>query len=158
MSDIDIELGELEAFEDELQFDYFSNATALEIGMELIKAAKQEHKSITIDIARNNQQLFHYAFDGTACDNAAWIVKKRNTVNRFGKSTLYMGLKLKKQEKTMEQKYGIDSSLYSFHGGGFPIRLRNTGLIGSICVSGLSQQEDHQLIIKILRQFLNKNI
>ena len=36
-------------------------------------------------------------------------------------------------------------------GGGFPIRLRGTGVIGSICVSGYPDHvDDHQLIINNL--------
>ena len=44
---------------------------------------------------------------------------------------------------------------YAAEGGGFPIRLKDTGLIGSICVSGLSNHlDDHQLIVDSLTEFL----
>ena len=39
-------------------------------------------------------------------------------------------------------------------GGGFPIRLRGTGVIGSICVSGYPDHvDDHQLIINTLAEY-----
>ena len=39
-------------------------------------------------------------------------------------------------------------------GGGFPIRLRGTGVIGSICVSGYPDHvDDHQLIINTLEEY-----
>ena len=40
-------------------------------------------------------------------------------------------------------------------GGGFPIALRGTGVIGSICVSGFDDHlDDHQLVINTLAEYL----
>lgn len=103
--------------EGELQFNQFNSETALEIGMEFVRIAKEENKAIAIDIWRNGQQLFRYACEGTSSDNDAWLVRKRNTVNRFGKNSLIMGLKLKAEGKTLQEKYGINPSEYSTHGG-----------------------------------------
>ena len=39
-------------------------------------------------------------------------------------------------------------------GGGFPLTVKNAGVIGTICVSGLPHLEDHKLIVDALEQYL----
>jgi uncharacterized protein (UPF0303 family) len=65
-----------------------------------------------------------------------------------------MGIALKSAEKTIEEKYLISSSTYAAHGGAFPLIIKNVGMVGTITVSGLPQQEDHELVVLTLRRFL----
>jgi uncharacterized protein (UPF0303 family) len=147
-------LKELLQQEEEIQFSNFTNETAFVIGTALLEGAKSKGKSVTIDIARNGQQLFHYAMEGTSVDNDVWIQRKNNVVNRFGHSSFYMGISLQSKEQTMEEKYLISSSEFAAHGGAFPLIIRGVGVIGTITVSGLPQQEDHELVVTTLKKFL----
>lgn len=156
MEDYEEMLKELKKHEEMLQFTEFTSETALEIGMRLIDKAKQEKLSITIDITRSGQQLFHYALEGTSPDNDAWIIRKNRVVNRFHTSSLYIGTKLKLIEKTIEEKYFISSKEYSPYGGAFPIIIKNVGVIGTISSSGIDQITEHNLIVGILKEFLKK--
>lgn len=141
--------------EDDLQFTRFSNETALEVGLALLRAANTRNKPVTIDIARNGQQLFHYAMPGTSRDNDEWVRRKNNVVNRFGRSSYAVGVSLRHQGQTIEEKYLISSLDYAAHGGAFPLIIRGVGVVGTIAVSGLPQQEDHELIVTTLAQFLS---
>ena len=60
--------------------------------------------------------------------------------------------------KDLQKDYRLSPDKYAFHGGGFPIRLKSTGLIGTICVSGLPQEQDHQMIVDVLCKYLGKEI
>jgi uncharacterized protein (UPF0303 family) len=126
--------------EEELQFSRFTNEMALEIGLMLHREAKKSGNAVTIDISRSGQCLFHYAMDGTSIDNAEWIRRKNNVVNRFSRSSYYIGTRLRSQGVTMEDKYSISTNEYAAHGGAFPLRLKGTGVIGTITVSGLPQK------------------
>ena len=139
--------------EEEIQFRSFSNDTALAVGTALLDAAKSKGKPITIDIARNGQQLFHFAMQGTSLDNDVWIQRKNNVVNRFGHSSFYVGISLESKGQTIEEKYLISSSEFAAHGGAFPLIIQGVGVVGTITVSGLPQQEDHELVITILKKF-----
>lgn len=142
--------------EQELQFDEFTNETALTIGLKLIERAKRENKPVAIDITRNGQQLFHYALAGTAPDNDQWIVRKNKLVNRMHHSSFYIGTKLRSEAKTLEEKYEISSLEYAAHGGAFPIIIRNVGVVGTITVSGLPQEEDHAMVVTVLQEYLHQ--
>jgi len=67
-----------------------------------------------------------------------------------------MGQLLKHKGKTIEQSYLISESEYAAHGGCFPIIVKSTGMVGTITVSGLPQEEDHKLVVESIRAFIAK--
>ncbi|WP_432665546.1 heme-degrading domain-containing protein [Wukongibacter baidiensis] len=137
-----------------LSFNEFTSETALAIGNHLIDIAKNNGYQITIDISRFNHQLFHFSFDGTTPDKDLWITRKRNVVEHFFTSSIYMATKLDRDETTLSQKYGLSDEKYAAVGGSVPIILKNVGVIGSITVAGLSPEEDHNLVISTIRRYL----
>jgi len=155
MIDYDSLLKEIETQEKLIQFESFSNERALEIGLMLMEKAKKENKQVSIDITRHGQQLFHYAMAGTTADNDAWIQRKMKVVGRFAHSSHYMGLLLEKKGKSIEEASLVDSWEYAAHGGSFPIIIKNTGVIGTVTVSGLPSSEDHKLVVDVLAQYLD---
>ena len=142
--------------EQELQFTRFYETTAWQIGTQMVEHAMRENLPITINITRGQQQLFHASMPGTAADNDEWVKRKVRLVNRFGHSSFYMGQLLKHKGKTIEQSYLIPESEFAPHGGCFPIIVKDTGMVGTITVSGLPQEEDHKLVIESIRAFLAK--
>lgn len=154
MSNYDELLKQLVNEEKELQFTEFTNETALEIGLKLIERAKEENKRIAVDISRFGHQLFHYSFTGTTPENDQWIIRKNRVVNRFGKSSLHLGTILCRDNTTIEERHHISSSEYSAIGGAFPIIIKNTGVIGTITVSGLPKNEDHELVVAVIKEQL----
>lgn len=142
--------------ERELQFARFNEATAWEIGSQLVAAATQKALPITIDITRGDHQLFHAALPGTSADNDEWIKRKVRLVYRFGHSSFYMGQLLKSKGKRLEDAYLIPESQFAPHGGCFPVIVKGTGMVGTITVSGLPQAEDHQLVVETVRTYLAK--
>jgi uncharacterized protein (UPF0303 family) len=147
-------LAELLAQEEELQFRQFQNDDALLLGMRLVNRAQADGKSVTVDICRNGQQLFHCALPGTSADNDAWIRRKNNVVNRYGHSSFYVGTQFRAKNTTFDQSSRLDIDQYAAHGGAFPVIVRNVGVVGTVTVSGLPQEEDHRLVVEVLREFL----
>ena len=142
--------------EQELQFINFNELTAWQIGSQMVEHAMRENLPVTIDIMRGQQQLFHYSMLGTAADNDEWVKRKVRLVNRFGHSSFYMGQLLKHKGKTIEQSYLISESEFAAHGGCFPIIIKDTGMVGTITVSGLPQEEDHKFVVESIRSFIAK--
>jgi uncharacterized protein (UPF0303 family) len=142
--------------EQELQFAKFNELTAWELGSQLVEMAIDKSLSVTIDITRGEHQLFHASLPGTSADNDEWIKRKVRLVYRFGHSSFYMGQLLKSKGKRIEESYLIPESLYAPHGGCFPVIVKGTGMVGTVTVSGLPQEEDHQLVVQAIRKFLAK--
>jgi uncharacterized protein (UPF0303 family) len=140
--------------EQQLQFTGFNEDTAWQIGSWLVEYAIQNELPITIDIQRGEQQLFHASRPGTSADNDEWIKRKVRLVNRMGHSSFYLGRLLKSEGKTIQEKFLLPESEYAPHGGCFPIMLKGTGMVGTICVSGLAQADDHKLVVQAISHYL----
>jgi uncharacterized protein (UPF0303 family) len=147
-------LDALLAQEDELQLAAFTNDTAWELGRRLVETARERGLAVTVDIRRGDQQLFHCALAGTAADNDAWIERKNRVVRRFGHSSFYVGESLRRDGTTIAERFLLDEREYAPHGGAFPVIVRDVGMVGTVTVSGLPQEEDHRLVVEVLRAFV----
>lgn len=148
-------LNQLLQEEEELQFTKFNEDTAWQLGSNLVTRAVAENLPITVDITRGDHQIFHASRPGTSADNDEWVKRKVRLVYRFGHSSFYIGQLLKSKGKRLEDAYLIPESLYAPHGGCFPILVKGVGMIGTITVSGLTQEDDHQLVVQAIREYLS---
>lgn len=142
--------------ESELQFTSFNSDDAWEIGNLLVQRAKKDDLKILIDITVCNRVLFRYGRDGVNAYNDLWISRKQNTVIMQQMSSLRYGAQLKRDEKRLGIEVLIDPHTYAVCGGGFPIILKGTGVVGCITVSGLIDTDDHQIIVDVLKEYLSK--
>ena len=140
--------------EKQLQFANFNEDTAWNIGCWLVEHATRFELPITIDIRRGGHQLFHASRPGTTADNDEWVNRKVRLVNRFGHSSFYIGQLLKSEGKRIDEMFLLPESEYAPHGGCFPIIIKGTGVVGTITVSGLPQEDDHKVVVQALRSYL----
>jgi len=143
--------------EEDLQFTSFNEDTAWQIGSMFVNDAINNNLPITIDITRGVQQLFHASRPGASADNDEWIKRKVRLVTRLGHSSYYMGQFLKSCGKSIEEMYLLPESEFAPHGGCFPIIIKDSGVIGTISVSGLAQEDDHKLVVQVIREYLDQN-
>jgi uncharacterized protein (UPF0303 family) len=154
-AELEFLIAELEAQEAELRFPSFSNAQAIALGESIAKKARMRGQAVTVDIRRSGQQLFHCALDGTSPDNDQWALRKGRVVDRFGHSSYLIGIGLKLAGLGIGEKYFVSPLDYSAHGGSFPVFIEGTGIVGTVTVSGLPQEEDHALVVECIREFLS---
>jgi uncharacterized protein (UPF0303 family) len=137
-----------------LQFDKFTNDVAFEIGLMLKKKAENDGRQIVVDIQRHGQTLFHFAHENTCMDNEVFIAAKNRIVNRFFHSSLYFAYRVKESNKTPEEAFRADSMEFIPCGGGFPVIVKNVGVIGTITVSNMAEEDDHRYIVEVLKEYL----
>jgi uncharacterized protein (UPF0303 family) len=142
--------------EESLQFERFDNDAALAVGLWIVEEVRKRGKAVTVNITRNAQVLFHHAMTGATADQADWIRRKNNTVQRFCRSSYYMGISYKSRGSTFEDVKYLDDIEYAGHGGAFPLLIRGVGLVGTVTVSGLAQADDHALVVAALQAQLDK--
>jgi uncharacterized protein (UPF0303 family) len=140
--------------ERELRFDVFDHDTAWALGETLRRVARERELPVAIDITVGEQQLFHAALPGSAADNDGWIARKARVVRRFGHSSFHVGTSLRRDGVTIAERFLLDEAEYAPHGGAFPVIVRDVGVVGTVTVSGLPQEEDHRLVVDTLRAFL----
>lgn len=137
-------------------FNSFSREDALAIGLKINEKAKKENIAAAIEITINNLVVFRYFSEETAPDSELWLARKRNAVDLMQTSTLCFMAWLETNGETMEGRK-LEANKYAAGGGGFPIILKGTGCVGSICVSGASDHmDDHRLIIQTLTEWFAK--
>ena len=141
--------------EETLQFKRFDNDDALAVGLRIVEDVRRRGKAVTFNITRNGQVLFHHAMTGATADQADWIRRKNNTVQRFCRSSYYMGISYKSRGSTFEDVKYLDDVEYAGHGGAFPLLIRGVGLVGTVTVSGLAQADDHALVVAALQARLD---
>lgn len=132
--------------EERYQFKEFNHSDGLKIALKIIENAKAtKPKPVGIRIVYEDNLIFHYLMDGRK--TAPWLNRKEKTVLESKHSSLYV---FYKQE---DYPSWIEDTTYAICGGGFPILINNE-VKGAIIVSGLAHDEDHDLIIQALEDYL----
>lgn len=140
--------------EAQLEFSQFDEDTAWMLGCRLHEAARQRGAALAIVITVNQLRRFQCLMPGTTANNEDWARRKHNVVQKFERSSLAVGLDCQLNKTSLQEKNGLALADHATHGGGFPLRIRGVGCIGSIVVSGLPQREDHQLLVDVLSDWL----
>lgn len=147
-------IARIEAEINELQFPHFTKDDSLNLGLLLVELGKTRRLPIAIDITKGEQVLFHAALDGATPDNEHWIRAKQSTAARYEIPSLLVGLRGRLHGGRIEDHGWFDESTYAPHGGSFPLYVAGVGAVATVTVSGLPQQQDHNLVVEALREIL----
>ncbi len=140
--------------EDTLVFEHFDHDDAWNLGKQIIEDAKKDSLSIAAEIWMNGYMVFRYGCNGTNNYNNLWLGRKVNTVNMLGRSTLRVHYMPYVGEDDLSKDAHLDLNVYSNMGGGFPIRVKGIGVIGTLAVSGLTHIQDHQRAVEGIAKYL----
>ncbi|MYS18839.1 heme-degrading domain-containing protein [Streptomyces sp. SID4948] len=147
-------LAELAEQEKSLVLPRFTHDDAWRLGCLLVALAREREAAVTVSIRRGGQRLFHCALEGTTPDNDAWLERKARVVERYAASSLLVGERFRAKGTTFEESSRLDPDRFAAHGGAFPLRVTDVGVVGVVAVSGLPQLEDHALVVTGLSRFL----
>lgn len=143
--------------ERELRLPRLDARVAWELGTRIKSLGEERRHTIAVDVRRFGQPLFYYAFDGTTPDSPEWVRKKSNVVARFHRSSYGFGLALALKNTNLLERYGLPVADYAAHGGSFPLNVESAGIIGAVTVTGLSQRQDHELVVEALCAVLGRD-
>ncbi|KZS97095.1 hypothetical protein SISNIDRAFT_449814 [Sistotremastrum niveocremeum HHB9708] len=148
-----------------LQFPRFTFDDAFTIGSALranfLKNPAWENRGLVISISTfTGHTLFVTAVGNDAeavANNWLWVEAKKRVVARFNHSSFYVGRKLAAEGKTPEDA-GLHFPEFAPHGGAFPVYIKGSTVapVAVIIVSGLPQEEDHQLVVDTLTDIIPK--
>ena len=132
-----------------LRFDY---AVAWRLGTLMQAEAAARQLPVAIEVTHGETVVFFSLLPGATPDNPDWTRRKRNVALRFHQSSLHMRLLCEKHGWEFGQRFRLAPEDYAASGGGVPIIVRGTGVVGAASVSGLPDVEDHALVATALRQ------
>lgn len=141
-----------------LCFPKFSNEDALALGLKIIEKAKERGGAVAIDIEINGNQTFHYAMPGSNKRHALWVRRKLNMVQTILISTLHAYYQLIDEGKDQWKDWRLNEAEYGAIGGGFPIHVTGTGIIGAVACSGLPHEDDHKLLVDSISEMLGVDL
>ncbi len=140
-----------------LQFESFDEATAWELGTRIRAAAVAASAAVFIEVRLGDHCVFCSALPGTTPDNADWARRKRNLVNLLQTSSYAIALEIAAGKDALAIR-GLSVRDYAPAGGCFPVRVKNSGMVGTVTVSGLPMREDHQLVVDTIATMLEVDL
>ena len=140
--------------EQRLRFASFDEAAAWKLGSAMRDTALARNLPFVIDIRTGIRPLFYAALPGSTAENADWVRRKVNTVLRFHKSSYRVGREYELRGLDWGTARGIDPLDFAPAGGGFPVHLIGTGVVGAVTVSGVPQRDDHNFVVEMLSAYL----
>lgn len=145
----------LQMQEEILQFSSFTNADAWELGNLIVAEAAKRGAAVLVRIRLNNgYTVFQYGMDGTNLYHEQWLTRKEKTVRLTEKSSLRMYMDLRERGESLADRF-LDEKEYAACGGGFPIRVEEVGVIGTIAITGLDHVSEHDLLVKCISKYLH---
>jgi len=134
----------------ELDLERFGHDEAWDLGQRVVALATERAFGVTVAIWLGDQRVFQAARPGTSADNDSWMDRKHALVRRFDAPSLAVRLRFRSKGVTQaEPRLGLDPAVHVLAGGGVPLRVRGS-LVGVAVVSGLTDQDDHDLMIEAL--------
>ena len=155
--EVEERLAIVSAQEELLKFETFTHEDAWELGKIFVAEAMDKDLKIAISIKlMSGLTLFQYSAEGANLNNETWIDRKFRTVQNFEMSTLHYALWLKKRGTTLVER-GLDPTKFVACGGGFPIYVEGVGTVGVAIVSGLTDVQDHDVLITCISKYLGED-
>jgi uncharacterized protein (UPF0303 family) len=128
----------------------FTNTTALEMGLKIVNLAKSKNQNIAVKIERLNYTIFLHIGDHLPADKHHWLDRKANVAKHFEESSLSVKNDLVEGNMTLEKTFGLSGKTFLSKGGAIPIFVEEAGMVAVITVSGLTDEEDHNIIVEAL--------
>lgn len=111
---------------------------------------------ISIEVKIDEWTVFHASLPGSSVENKNWIDRKSRVVNLKHHSTLYERISAEELGVDWYKENNLSEYIYAVYGGGFPLITKDNRFKGSLMISGLTQIEDHNFAVEVLKKFLAK--
>ncbi|MGB0999132.1 MAG: heme-binding protein [Flavobacteriales bacterium] len=133
-----------------IELECFTNRIGLEMGLAIATLAKERNQHIAVSVERLNHSIFLFVDDELPADKHLWLSRKANLVKHFEESSLSVKHDLINNNMTLSETFALDEKVYLAKGGSIPVFVKHAGMIAIVTVSGLHDEEDHNLIVDAL--------
>jgi uncharacterized protein (UPF0303 family) len=155
--ELKLEMQKITKQEATLVFGEFSKGDAWALGQQIRQRLLDIVAPAVIDIRLGDECLFYTSLEGATEANQDWARRKRNLVNLVNSSSYLLSLQTKLGFDVVEAM-GLDPRNYVAAGGCFPIHVINTGIVGTITISGLPERDDHRILVEEIAKYLSLDL
>lgn len=144
--------------EEVLRYENFSRENALELGLIIIKLAKEKGwGNAAVRIMEDNSTIFSYKMPGTSAENDWWMDRKLAVSRLAGCASLRAYVEAESGIRKPFWEARPDN--YAACGGCFPVfTADHTAPWAYVLVSGMEHYHDHQIIADAMAWQLQKAI
>jgi uncharacterized protein (UPF0303 family) len=143
---------ELLAQEQDVRFARFDAETAIKLGQKLLERADRDRLPIAFEVFVGDRLVFRAALPGSNAENDRYLASKLKLARETGHPTLFTS-------RQYRDRLAADASLrderratYGAYGGCVPLRAADGSVAGFATVSGLSEQDDHAMVLWAVRE------
>jgi len=133
--------------EKQLIFDTLDEVTCYEIGAWIADSSVRNWRTVTVAVFLGDRLVYKTALPGTSVDNDVVIEGKRRVSLLGPHASLYERNRYLELGTTFQAATGMSLPDYAPFGGAVPLLSPAGDLLGLVIVSGLTQEEDHDLAI-----------
>ncbi len=128
----------------------FDNRMAYDMGAKIIALAESRKQQIAVEVCRLHHTVFLYVDENLPMDKHHWLKRKANVARQFEESSLSVKHSLNEKGMSLEKNFGLDEKEFVAKGGAIPVFVNGAGMVATITVSGLKDEEDHAIILEAL--------
>ena len=137
------------------QLDHFTQKDVRKMAEITMSICDEYQMNFAVQIYLNGVTVYKYLPEGTGKLHEIWLQKKIETVLMMGgMSTMRIWAMGHEMGQVRKQDFYPSDNIVQC-GGGFPIHVKGVGVIGTITVSGLPQEQDHAFVVGGIREYLN---
>ena len=148
-NDIDALMERIKVQETTYEFDHMDEDLAMQMGIYVIRRAREMGKSVATRITLNRRTLFSYSMAGTKPESDNWIRRKENITYATNGSSYYWECWCELGQHPLEWR-GMSYADYAPAGGCMPLCIKGVGMVGTLTISGMASHEDHALAFETI--------
>lgn len=138
-------------------FAQFVFDDAWNVGIRLVEVARERRLPVAVGIVFGEQRVFHAALAGSSAENDDWLARKFRVVAKHGSSSYAVKALSCAEGTDYYDETGYERAYFALSGGAVPLRV-NGSLIGAVGVSGLLEEDDHALVVEVLRDYKSRTL
>lgn len=124
------------------------------LGRLMLDRALAELLGATIEVHVRGRLVFRAALPGTSAENDRYLAGKRRWVEGSGHASMLGSLAHRREHPELGTGHGTRTPDTGPFGGGVPLRTVDGELAGIAIVSGLTEEEDHELVVWALQRLI----
>jgi uncharacterized protein (UPF0303 family) len=141
--------------EEDLAFESFSRRDAWNLGSLIVEKTKNNPQPLGLEIYLNGLLVFKYFPDGITRDHELWLNRKHRSVMLREMSSLRLKWMAEKNGSKISD-WKLEPNDYFLGGGGYPVKIKKTGMIGLILATGTNDIDEHNSIVEAIREYQEK--